>query len=137
MCKYTLYTRIKGKRKKIVSEIIEEAFNWCINKWGASTSSSDELWLSISWQKNDTLGLYDIDENEIIVYVKPHLNIRDLIDTVIHEFTHYRQPMYKYSDILKKTGYNNHPLEVEAREKAKTYRKECWQEIKNNLKLTI
>lgn len=131
---WNLYTRIKGKRRRDIHLILDEAFDWCIQKWGTSSHNPEVLWFNTSWRTSPSSGLYDLDENEITVFVKNHLNVRDLVDTVIHEFTHYMQPMYKYIDTLKETGYDNHPLEIEARGRAKEYRKECWNWIKNNLK---
>lgn len=91
------------------------------------------LWIDVSWKKSECAGLYQYQDNEITIFVKEHLTVRDLIDTVIHEYTHYKQPMSKYSKLLKKNGYKNHPLEIEAIHKAKTFRKECWHNIKQSV----
>lgn len=132
-CKWSLYTRLKWKRRKDIQAIISEAIKWCEQKWGPNNRRSDVLWIDISWKKSECAGVYQYQDNEITIFVKEHLTVRDLIDTVIHEYTHYKQPMSKYAKLLEKNGYKNHPLEIEAINKAKTFRKECWYNIKQNI----
>ena len=103
-CKWSLYTRLKWKRRKDIQAIISEAVKWCEQKWGPNNRRSDVLWIDVSWKKSECAGLYQYQDNEITIFVKEHLTVRDLIDTVIHEYTHYKQPMSKYSKLLKKNG---------------------------------
>ena len=41
--------------------------------------------------------------------------------------------MSNYIKTLLKSGYQNHPLEVEANGVAKKYRKDCWYDIKKEI----
>jgi hypothetical protein len=61
-------------------------------------------------------GEYDPETNEIHVYGDVCKNLGRLTSTIIHEYTHYLQPIAsKYYKLLKEHGYDNHPHEVEAR----------------------
>lgn len=137
MKRFNLYTPIKHQRKKRINDVINLTIDWCINKWGVSKVG---LCLDICYKEHTpsyivSKGEYDIEENEIIIYPSNNSNIRDLVDTVIHEFTHHRQDMSKYHKVLLKSGYDNHPLEIESNETAKKYRKVCWYSIRNLINL--
>ena len=139
MKKFNLYTKTKHQRRKRIEMVINESFNWCINKWGVKQHKYD-LFLDVCYKEHMISGLenraeYCYKYNEITVYPSEHNNIRELIDSVIHEFTHQRQDMSKYFETLNKSGYNDHPLEIEANKIAKKYRKECWYSIKKSVNL--
>lgn len=59
-------------------------------------------------------------------------NVKKVIQTVIHEYTHFLQDLRSYSRVLNEVGYVEHPQEVEARMMEKLY-SNCWKEIKHNL----
>ena len=57
-----------------------------------------------------------------------------MVQTVIHEYAHYMQPIKSsYNKLLKEYGYDDHPMEIEAREIEKEYYKDCWNKIKNKI----
>lgn len=67
---------------------------------------------------------------QIVIYMYDDLDINYLIDTVIHEYSHYLQFEKKSQeqDYDKKhfeLGYLNNPYEIEARQIAKQKKKEC------------
>ena len=133
MKNFNLYTSIKYQRKKRLNLVIFLTLEWCIEKWGLKPHEH-QLELIMDYDYDfDVKAEYTKDLNEIIVYVRNHKNIRDLIDSVIHEFTHQRQNMDDYGKIFKMVGYRYHPLEIEANETAKKYRKCCWLEIKDKI----
>lgn len=125
-----LYTRLKGKRKATIEKIIELTLEWCVDKWGVNGRRTEALITEVNWDEKISMGDYDYKENLITIYPKANLNIRDLVDTVIHEFTHQRQKMSSYHKVLKSKGYSSHPLEIEAFATAKENRKACWHELK-------
>ena len=59
--------------------------------------------------------------------------VRDLIKTTIHEYTHVCQDLKEYALMNKQVGYDNNPLEVEARYNEDTYYINCWRSIKKDL----
>ena len=74
-------------------------------------------------------GEYDEDTNTLIIYKPAHRSVIDLIDTVIHEYTHSTQCMIKYTKMVSKYSYNKHPYEREAVKMGKRYAKKCKQHI--------
>ena len=139
MKKFNLYTPVKYQRRKRINKIIYLTIDWCINKWGINSEHEDILDIDIVYQRDctnsETRGAYNSEMNEIEIFVFNNNNVRMLIDTVIHEFIHQKQDMSNYHTLLKKNGYGNHPLEIEADEIAKKYRKECWYSIRNFVNL--
>jgi hypothetical protein len=139
MKKFNLYTKIKHQRRKRIEKIIYLTLDWCINKWGVNSEHEDVLDIDIVYQRTDnnfdTRGAYSSEMNEIEVFVFNNDNVRTLVDTIIHEFTHQRQDMEDYWKLNATHGYDNHPLEIEAWETAKKYRKECWYSIRDLINL--
>jgi hypothetical protein len=61
--------------------------------------------------------------------------LEELIDTIIHEYTHYldmpfQQDQKEYNRYLKQKGYYDNPFQINAREKADKYTLICLKEIK-------
>ena len=140
MNQYNLYTPIKHQRRIRVNKIIHHTLDWCIDKWGLNGDRDVELDLDITYREHEHYGNtskaeYCYEDNEIIIYPNHHSNVRDLIDSIIHEFTHQRQDMSKYIQTLLKSGYQHHPLEIEAMEVAKKYRRDCCCDIKKEINL--
>lgn len=134
MTNYNMYTKIKGKRRVTIEKIVDYTLGWCIEKWGLNGKRKGLLEIEVDWDsKEGPMGEYDYKDNLITIYPRNNVNIMDLVDSVIHEFTHQRQKMSKYHKVLKGTGYNDHPMEIEAYEVARVNRKECWYEIKKKL----
>lgn len=134
MKKFNLYTPVKKQRRVRLEKVIYATLDWCIDKWGLKDHNY-ELILDVSYKEHMVTGEsdkaeYDPTHNEIVIFPSQHSNIRDLIDSVIHEFTHQRQDLSNYFEILNKRGYSNHPLEIEAFEVAKKNRTLCWKDIK-------
>jgi len=60
-------------------------------------------------------------------------NVKDIIKTTIHEYTHFCQDLKEYSLMSKQVGYDDNPFEVEARLNEDTYYKNCWRSVKVKL----
>ena len=60
-------------------------------------------------------------------------NVKDIIKTTIHEYTHFCQDLKEYSVMTKQVGYDDNPFEVEARLNEDTYYKNCWRSVKVKL----
>jgi len=79
-------------------------------------------------------GEYDSEENLIEINLPCNTYVRCLIKTIIHEYTHYLQPIRtKYQKLAKKYGYYDNPLEVEARYSENNRYKDCFKDIKKYL----
>ena len=89
---------------------------WCISKYGPSIHNDlDTLDLKLT-TKLEFYGEYESFDNIIYLNPKRHRSLKEWCNTVIHEYTHFRQNiegMYsKYYD--QGRTYENHPHEVAA-----------------------
>lgn len=68
------------------------------------------------------MGYYDSLNNYIRVHHNLHTNVGEFVRTLVHEYTHYTQPIKtQYNKLYKKYGYLDHPFEVEARKNEVDY----------------
>ena len=119
---------LKIGKKKFVILVLQ----WCINN---IENNQIPLYLKIIYRKpTKRLGYYQFSNKEITIYIDDSIYLYEFTDTIIHEYIHHLQMPSKkyekeYSDKLISHGYENHPMEIEARNLAKKYRKQCYDEI--------
>ena len=58
---------------------------------------------------------------------------KEIIQTTIHEHTHYRQDLKEYAVMTKKVGYDKNPFEIQAQYNEIMYYTNCWRSIKNKI----
>ena len=81
----------------------------------------------------DKMGVYDGLENTITIYLQHNKTVGEFTSTLIHEYTHSLQNIVKsYNKLYKKFGYENHPMEIEARENEKKYNRKCLNFVRKN-----
>ena len=73
-------------------------------------------------------------EYHVMKLFKNHItNVRCLIETTIHEYTHTLQPVKtNYAKLYDEHGYNNHPYEIEARNN-EVLINDVWPEIRKKI----
>jgi hypothetical protein len=80
----------------------------------------------------DLVGEYDHEMNEVLIYYGGIDNVKELIQTCIHEWTHQLQPIttkyFKYPG-----SYSRNPYERQAKYNETKYYKQCWESIKQKL----
>lgn len=85
---------------------------WCVNQYGPSKYADlDTLKIRLS-SKLEFFGEYCPEENEIILNPKKHRSLVEWCSTFIHEYTHFRQNMSRYSQVKK--SYDENPYEIES-----------------------
>ena len=108
--------------------------NWCWDNLGSSKFQSyKKPDIIYDWVASDLVGEWVTNDNEIIVYVNGIDNLKEFIQTIIHEYVHYLQSPILYSRHWNRKPnqkYFDHPYEAEAEEVAVTYWKVCKKEIK-------
>lgn len=117
------------------------AFEWCIINLGKCKRKKKELILKFSKKsgyynndkKNPIIGCYCNYRNLIILYEPSCYTLKDIVATVIHEYTHYLQSSYLYEKYEKKYSYKKNPHEIEANKNEKKYTKVCMKYIKNQI----
>jgi hypothetical protein len=127
-------TNIKELYGYQTKKIVDLALEWCSNKFGFRKYTPNIYFSVIRERTNYDSGWYEParHEPEITINISGNQNISDLINTVIHEYTHYLQPdlSKNYNPLDPNFNYDKHPLEIEAREMAKKYTRKCYTQIK-------
>ena len=128
-----LNTKVQGLGRAPAVSIANMALRWCKRHLGVNKRKKFEpQWYVIKGYDTDC-GEYDADDNEVWIYWDNCEDVRELIGTCIHEWTHQLQPIrtkyYKYPG-----SYSRNPYEREARRNEDRYTKQCWSHIKTNNK---
>lgn len=119
---------------KLTRGTVLKVYEWCKTRYGRSKYNG--RYPDIVFRKRDYLtgedwGYYDEQDNLIFVSKDKHHNIEDLVDTVIHEYTHYKQNIKVDFRVLSKYFEfdDQHPLEIEARTVAQRDSPICLKEV--------
>jgi hypothetical protein len=113
--------------------IASMAITWCKNHLGVNGRKAlYPIWGLSAERMENIVGDYDDVENQITIYYHNVDDVRELIATIIHEWTHQLQPCRtKYNKW--KGSYQKNPLEVEAYEAEALYTSPCWKAIKSKV----
>lgn len=107
--------------------------DWCITNYGPSKYNGP--YPHVEFRKEDITterlaGYYCDIENVIFLNKDFHLTIRELIKTIIHEYTHYKQNMKHYYVLSEYLSYDSNPLEKQARKITSRDYKTCLADLK-------
>jgi len=106
--------------------------DWCVDVFGTSSFKRKiPTFVLYKKKKFGFRGEFDDVNNIISIWLLQHNTVIDVIDTVIHEYSHYRQNMSMY-DVYTEyyyRNYENHPQEISANNKAAKYREQCKQAL--------
>lgn len=130
-----LTTRVEDLDRRTVREIVKYAAQYCVDTFGTRRKEYPFV-ISILKQRGGVAyhGEYCPYDNRLTVYHNNCPTVKCLVQTVIHEYTHYLQPVKsKYNKMLDRYGYDNHPMEIEACEMEQIHYKDCWNYIKEIL----
>lgn len=138
LCTMKVTTKTYTISPKLQKKIVRETIKWCRTFFGENHRRKNEFTYYVGPQPKRLLkkygkyyGCYDCELNKLYVYPENNRNIKDLIKTTIHEYTHYTQPIRsKYYKLDEQYGYVRNPFEVVARTNEKLY-KNCWRTIKS------
>lgn len=129
-----LNTSIKKLNRQQILQIVNMTMSWCKKYLGMSEYKRNYCtWKLIkNLECNEETGYYDPRNNVIYIYWNNMDNIKDIISTCIHEWTHYQQPILK--EYYKWNGtYSKNPYQRKAYYKEHTKLFTCWNEIKIKL----
>lgn len=96
---------------------VDKIYDWCKKKYGRSKYNGrypDVVFRKGDYYDGEEWGYYDEIDQCIYINRDKHETLQDLIDTIIHEYTHYLQNMYHYQIIAKYLESDQHPMEIEA-----------------------
>jgi hypothetical protein len=133
-------TKIKKKDYNInvtKSKFVNEVLNWCMNNMDYPTGHKYYPQVKILYYKTkrNRFGDYTSNTRLIRIFINNHISVEELINTVIHEYTHYldmpfKQNQKEYNRYLKQKGYYDNPFEINARETAEKYTSICLKDMK-------
>lgn len=115
-------------------QIASLTLKWCKSNLGINEKKKRpvKLCIRIKPQKEGkyiVFGHYFSDINSIYVYGMRTISIRDIVATIIHEYTHYLQSDKKYWEYFKTHYYSTHPYERQARRNEERYTNNCLNDI--------
>jgi hypothetical protein len=124
-----LSTPIKKVGRVEAVRIANFVLRWCRRELGVNKRKKYyPLWYIVKGEEG-LCGEYDHDENEVYVYWDQCDDVRELISTCIHEWTHQLQPIrtkyFKYPGT-----YSRNPYERAARRNEEKYTPIVWKLIK-------
>lgn len=112
---------------------------WCKMFFGKNKRRKKELLFIISpkqkkIKRSIVYGNFDISRNIIYIYLNNNNTLLEVVQTVIHEYTHYLQSSYQYKKYQKIYYYTQNPYELEARNNEEKYGNKCLKFLRNHLK---
>ncbi len=124
---------LKISKKKMVENVLK----WCeLNH--SIPKFRGKLSYKINYYNHSKVeGCYCSYNKCIIIYLTPEKSIREVVDTLLHEYKHHidmrtQKEVRLYSKQLNEFGYDSHPMEVVARQFAQKYRDTCFETFKND-----
>ena len=119
------------------SKFVNEVLRWCIKNMDYPTGHKYYPQVKICYYKTkgSRFGDYTSNSRLIRIFINNHTSVEELVDTIIHEYTHYlqmpsQQDQKEYNRYLKQKGYYKNPFEINARESADKYTSICLKDMK-------
>ncbi len=126
-------TNLNRLTHKKIRKIVDLTHKWAIKRFGVNSRrgvASIRVMKVVVNDGVDMYGVYNSGNHKIRIFKNEIKNVKMLIGIVLHEHTHSLQPIRSYYVKLeRKYGYDNHPMEIEARNNGR-YSSEVWKEIK-------
>ena len=119
--------------KQELRQVVEDTFQWCVNKFGSPLKSGEVPKLRVRFTGSKSMcGCYT--KRELFVFPNNMTSLKDLVATVVHEYTHFLQmpglkDMNKYFKMYKVDGYDNE-FEREAFAAEKKYTQKVMKHLK-------
>lgn len=132
--KYYLKTKTDEMTTPELRRVVAEVVKWCETNIGKKTKSRTLKFkvLTLGDKYTPAYGMYDPTKNTLYVFRNHAPDLKMVVRSVLHEYTHFMQNLRWYSHTLAKVGYMKHPLEKHARAMEYFYGY-CWKDIKNKL----
>lgn len=123
------------KYNKKTELIVDTVFNWCCVYLGTPLKTYPKIKIIEDKRYKNIFGEYE--NKEITIFINSCHSRKDIINTIIHEYTHFLQmprknDIDKYHKLLNYYNYNSHPYEIEADEYADIYRDSCIKFLRKN-----
>ena len=119
---------------KITKSHATKILDWCLKTYGKSKFNKEFPELEFKnpdYYTEGCMAYYDEIESVIFVDKTQHQNLYELANSIIHEYTHYKQNMRHYQILALYLSDIKNPMEIEANRIAKKDSKKCLKEIFN------
>ena len=129
-----LHTKTDRLTTPEIRKVVCEAIKWCETNIGTKHKRRALKFrvLTLPDRYTPAYGMYDPRNNTLYVFRNHAKDVKMVIRSVLHEYTHFMQNLRYYTSVLNKVGYHKHPLEQQARGMEYFY-SDCWEGIKNCL----
>ena len=116
-------------------KIVNLTIPWCEKFFDSPViKRRKELLVMIYTSPTDGVyGQYCDRNNWLTINLDKCVTVKEIIQTAIHEHTHFRQDLKEYSLMNKKVGYDKNPFEKQAQYNEMMYYTNCWRSIKGKL----
>lgn len=115
-----------------IRRVVEQTIMWCEKNLGTKPSRQGSLNYKVISGKVPSYGVYDYKNNTITIYRNHTSDVKMVVRTVLHEYTHFLQNLRYYNLVLSRVGHTKHPQEKEASMIENRY-SICWNDIKNKI----
>lgn len=131
--KIYLKTKLTTLGRGPTVRIAHMVFRWCRRNLGVNRRKKwDPVWYIRKGWSDGEMGEYDAQDNELYIYYDNIPDVRELIRTIVHEWTHQNQPIltkyHKYPG-----SYSRNPYERAARYAELKWTPVVWQELKDKI----
>lgn len=119
---------------KITRSHATKILDWCLKTYGKSKFNKEFPVLEFrkpDYYTEDCMAYYDEIDGVIFLDKTQHLDLYELANSIIHEYTHYKQNMRHYQILALYLPDNKNPMEIEAHRIAKKDSKKCIKELFN------
>ena len=127
--KTTLSTPTSELTTPYLRKIVGETIKWCEKNLGKKRYKITYRVRTLGDVQYPQHARYNYGIRTMTVFRDHCRDVKMVICSVLHEYTHYLQNLRWYENVLYKVGYENHPQEIEARKMENRYN-ECWKQIK-------
>ncbi len=114
---------------------IREVIRWCVGHFGLPPRCRTWPRVDLRYYKHrKVMGTYQQRGKVITVYWGSHADLREVVNTVIHEYQHFLdirsgKDDRAYDKEIKEVGYQDNSYEKKARELANRWQKACLKEL--------
>jgi Zn-dependent peptidase ImmA (M78 family) len=119
---------------KLTRSHINKILDWFINTYGKSKFNKEIPVIEFKnpdYSNEDCMAFYDEIEGVIFINKEQNTTLYDLANSIIHEYTHYKQNMKHYQILSLYLTDHKNPMEIEAEKVAKKDTKKCIKEVFN------
>lgn len=117
---------------KLTKRHANKILYWCLSNYGLS--KYNKTFPDVEYKKHDyytegCMAYYDEIDNIIFISKDDNDTLEELVNSIIHEYIHYKQNMKEYQILSKTLSDFDNPLEIEANEIAERDTKKCIKEV--------